>query len=119
MSLGPMHVGDTGPPLRAIFRRNATPYPITNIPISFIFVNSESHTLFTGHGTVVVVDGANGICDYYFSPNDTNFAGPYSIYPILLDPINGRLTAKPQPLEILPTVLPIKQRFGMGRILIA
>jgi hypothetical protein len=47
-----------------------------------------------------MIDAANGLCQYNFHPNDTTLPGLFDIYPRIVHPTLGTMTAKPQPLEI-------------------
>ncbi len=95
-----MHVGDLGPYMVCRFRRNNVPFPITGMTFQVYFYNALTSSQFLGSGSFVITDGPGGVGEYHWHPNDTASPGLFDVYPRLIDPIIGQMTAKPQPLEI-------------------
>jgi hypothetical protein len=100
MTLGPMHVGDTGPPMSCTFRYRNAPLSLSGATITVYFYNTLTSDQRIGAGSIGMIDAANGLCQYNFHPNDTTLPGLFDIYPRIVHPTLGTMTAKPQPLEI-------------------
>jgi hypothetical protein len=104
MPITPIYVGDTSPLWHNTFLDDSgNIFPLSGLTVanlSMHFLNLETGVLKLGTGTWTITNAPAGKADYALSTADTNTAGVWKVYPVVMT-ANGPQHMDYQIIEIL------------------